>query len=723
MSKYFDQMESIYNKQGDNIKSILGAISNRYIGNNPSFPFVFRAVHESGFKRKDDYRYVFDLTRLFPDASNEQVVYVWGKLWSSDEGEASFLASAYSPMEVYLNGKSIYKSDHMDEKSPKTSKSILVRLSKGWNNFVIQFIKTPLGFGGEFGTARFKNFPFHFLAPTPERAGQEGFIVTKPLDKDLEDLPVLGQNEKNADMQWLPAHSWNEQQLQQGQLQRIYGLKNDCVAWGWTKAEFNQKGETICKVKGTNKSPLTIFIDGDAVYSAIATGTIDTDVQIKPGVRDVLVMCACGEDEWGFDLALFQNGKKVGYSSPCNIKGIRDPWLYIGPFVKGKEIDLHEIKTLETVFDTVNGEDYWRVDLPDTCVRPFLENTLFGKWNYPLGVTLYGLLQTGLALERTDIIDYVKQHVEVSTSFYQYSLWDREKYGAAGVNNQLSAIDSLDDCGSFASLMLELTQHFNVINYRPIADDVAEYISDKQARLEDGALYRATTKLQSMSGTMWVDDLYMSVPFLCRYYALTGDKRYIDDAAKQYLLFKKYMFIASQKVMSHVYYTQEKLANGIPWGRGNGWVIFSLSELLAVLPEEHENRAELLKFFKELSEGYLGLQDEDGMWHQVLNDHESYQESSCTSMFTYAFARGVRYGWLDEVDEYTTAVCKAWEGLSKIAIDQLGNVYGVCKGSGHSFTPRYYKYELSWILNDPHGTGIVMLAGIETLKLKEWLGM
>jgi unsaturated rhamnogalacturonyl hydrolase len=118
MAKYFDQMESIYNKQSDNIQAILGAISNRYIGNNPSFPFVFRAVHESGFKRRDDYRYVFNLTRLFPNVRNEQIVYAWGKLWSSEESEASFLASAYSPMQVYLNGKNIYKSDHMDEKFP-----------------------------------------------------------------------------------------------------------------------------------------------------------------------------------------------------------------------------------------------------------------------------------------------------------------------------------------------------------------------------------------------------------------------------------------------------------------------------------------------------------------------------------------------------------------------------------------------------------------------------
>lgn len=76
-----------------------------------------------------------------------------------------------------------------------------------------------------------------------------------------------------------------------------------------------------------------------------------------------------------------------------------------------------------------------------------------------------------------------------------------------------------------------------------------------------------------------------------------------------------------------------------PWGRGNGWVVFSMTELLEVLPEDHPKRNDLIEFLNTLCEGYLALQDDEGMWHQVLNDHESYPETSCTSMFIYAFSR------------------------------------------------------------------------------------
>jgi unsaturated rhamnogalacturonyl hydrolase len=211
------------------------------------------------------------------------------------------------------------------------------------------------------------------------------------------------------------------------------------------------------------------------------------------------------------------------------------------------------------------------------------------------------------------------------------------------------------------------------------------------------------------------------VPFLCRYYELTGEARYVDDAARQFLGFKKLLFIPELRAMSHVYDFTRQLATGVPWGRGNGWVIFSLSELLAVLPAKHAQRPELLAMFRELCAGYLALQGASGMWHQVLHEHDSYPETSCTSMFAYAFARGVQFGWLEEPAPYIRSVFRAWEALNRHSIDRRGNVHGVCRGSEFSFTSEYYKKDLLWNLNDTHGIGIVLLAGVEVMRLTKHL--
>ena len=61
---------------------------------------------------------------------------------------------------------------------------------------------------------------------------------------------------------------------------------------------------------------------------------------------------------------------------------------------------------------------------------------------------------------------------------------------------------------------------------------------------------------------------------------------------------------------------------------------------------------------------------------------------------------------------------RAWQGLTNQAVDRQGNLYGVCRGSGFSFSRAYYR-TLSWNFNDTHGVGIVMLAGVEVLRMRE----
>jgi unsaturated rhamnogalacturonyl hydrolase len=318
--------------------------------------------------------------------------------------------------------------------------------------------------------------------------------------------------------------------------------------------------------------------------------------------------------------------------------------------------------------------------------------------------------------------DYVVNHVQLCCDTFDYALWDRQQFGGAtNVHHLLASIDSLDDCGSFGSCLLEVARHAEVHGFRRIADYVADYICHKQARLPDGTFYRRVLMHIFHENTMWADDLYMSVPFLCRYYQLTGDRTIIDDAARQFLGFKERLFIPELKVMSHVFDFRRQMATGVPWGRGNGWTVFSLSELLAVLPQDHPLRPDLLAFFSSLCQGYLALQDPQGMWHQVLTHSDAYPETSCTSMFTYAFARGIRYGWLERPQPYVKAVFKAWEALNRTSLDKGGNVHGVCRGSEFSFTPEYYKKDLLWNLNDTHGVGIVLLAGVEVLKLRQYL--
>lgn len=159
-----------------------------------------------------------------------------------------------------------------------------------------------------------------------------------------------------------------------------------------------------------------------------------------------------------------------------------------------------------------------------------MENKLFGRWNYHLGVTLNGLLRTSKLLGREDIRKYAAKHIDQCVNMYEYSLFDRDKYGYQSLNQQLVELDSLDDCGAFGAAILELYSQTQDRAYLPLLKIIADYIENEQIR-RDGAFYRG-------DDTMWADDLYMSTPFLAGYYKLTGDLTYIDDAAKQFLCSK-----------------------------------------------------------------------------------------------------------------------------------------------------------------------------------------
>ncbi|WP_272039292.1 glycoside hydrolase family 88/105 protein [Paenibacillus sp. JJ-100] len=738
--RYFHEHEAIANKvyHFDSIPDVLKTVAQRYIGDHPQHSFIFRACHEEGFRRLGDYRYELDLTDRCKEARSGQYVYVWGKLWS--DGQATFNTSlnCYSPVMIYVNGEQIFKSELLQELFPERRTPIPLQVKEGWNDVLLCFVKTDVGFGGIFGTGSFKNFPLHFLTPGMDRKGQEGWLYSEPVDELLSILPRDGMTEEETGLIWYPRKSWSDEERSKGAFARIYGTAQPAVAYAWCKLDVTVPGTAPVILQGHHEGALALYLDGTEMYAASDSRNFCVELPRRYGTRDLVIkgqLDQADEQNWGFTLKHpeAEQGEQTvadadGDSSAAAgwrlrparpVAGCTDVWLYTGPFIPGTEPAPADIAVTDTVFEDGTQGVYWRVDLPAMHVRLYLENTHYGKWNYPLGVTLMGLLQTGQELGREDYIQYVREHIGLSTAFDQYGLWDRTVYGAAGINNQLSAIDSLDDCGSFGSTLLAAMELGEIRGGRETADRIANYMAYEQERLQDGAFYRVRGSGEMRQETMWCDDLYMSTPFLMRYGQLTGDMSCWDDAVNQFLMFKKYLYLPDQQIMSHVYDFVRGKATGIPWGRGNGWVLFSLTELLSILPQDHLKRPDLLTFYREMCAGVLAMQGKNGLWHQVLNRSDSYEETSCTAMFIYAYARGIREGWLEQPGLYREAVRKGWEGLARLSIDYKGNIYGVCRGSGYSFTTLYYRDDLGWNLNDTHGIGIVLLAGVEAYKMHQ----
>lgn len=714
MGYYFDDSQSINAYEGTDPQAIISSLAYRYMGQNLKHGLYYRAYTNNGIVRTTDYRYLVDFNKIFPESKDKECVWAFTKFYSAGKSSFGWDINCFGPMVVYVNGEVAYKSDIFKERYSETSTRVFMDVEEGWNDIRIQFKKTKAGFGGQFGTWIGK-WDMYTLMPTKERDGQEGFVFTELVPDDYVPEFEIGMSEMDFDKKLYPVINWSDDEMKKGQLTRMFGTPNGQYAVGYTKVFADDINNTTHKFTLDTKGETVVYINKKEVFKTKG-GKETFDATLPLGTYDVYVKCICDGNDWGYTLEC----DTVEFESAARVKGTDDVWMYIGTFVNDFEFPF------DTASDMLHivGEPatYWRLDAPDTFVRPYNENTLFGRWNYPLGVTMYGLLHTAIAIGSEDIKNYIKDHVQLCIDTLEYALWDKEQYGGAtSIHNLLTSIDSLDDCGSFASMMLEVNKYLGLRDVKKVADYVGDYIYNHQSRLEDGTFFRKEMMHHFHNMTMWADDLYMSVPFLVRYSQFTGDQKYLDDAANQFFGFKKRLFMPEEKIMSHVYDFKYDSKTNVPWGRGNGWVVFSMTELLEVLPEDHPKRNDLIEFLNTLCEGYLALQDDEGMWHQVLNDHESYPETSCTSMFIYAFSRGIRFGWLKNPEKYVKAIYKAWKGISKTSVDSNGNVYGVCRGSEFSFIADYYKYELGWNLNDTHGTGIVMLAGIEVIRLNKFL--
>jgi len=178
----------------------------------------------------------------------------------------------------------------------------------------------------------------------------------------------------------------------------------------------------------------------------------------------------------------------------------------------------------------------------------------------------------------------------------------------------------------------------------------------------------------------------MSCPFLIRWYQYTGDSNYLNDAATQVTNMAGYLQ-DTNGIWFHGYYHDIHSVNWVKWGRGNGWAMVTQVELLSVMPTNHPAYSALLDILRRHIAGIEAVQGADGMWHQVLDHPKSWEETSCTAMFSYSIARAVNRGWIDPAN--MAVARKGFAGLCRY-ITTNGVVDQVCPGTSLSSNLTYY---------------------------------
>jgi unsaturated rhamnogalacturonyl hydrolase len=204
----------------------------------------------------------------------------------------------------------------------------------------------------------------------------------------------------------------------------------------------------------------------------------------------------------------------------------------------------------------------------------------------------------------------------------------------------------------------------------------------------------------------WIDDMYMMTILQLQAYRATNNRKYIDRAA-----FEMAAYLDKLQEPNGLFYHAPDVP--IYWSRGNGWIAAGMAEMLTSLPLDHPLRPRILAGYRSMMKALLINQGKDGMWRELLDDDAAWPETSGSAMFTFAFATGVRNGWLDEAT-YGSATRRAWIAVSGY-VDQNWDLTNVCEGTNKVNDREFYLLRKRKT-GDFHGQAPMMWAATALLR-------
>ena len=339
--------------------------------------------------------------------------------------------------------------------------------------------------------------------------------------------------------------------------------------------------------------------------------------------------------------------------------------------------------------------------------RPF-------RWTYDQGVLLEGFANIWERTGDGRYFNYIKKSMD---HFVQPN-------GTIRTYEQSSNhIDNIKN-GRALLLLYKVTGQEKYLN---AAKSLRQQLSTHPRTNEGGFWHKKVYPYQ-----MWLDGLYMGQPFYAEYSALANDYDAFNDIARQFILMERNSLDPKTGLLYHGYDESreqqwaDKTTGRSPhfWGRAMGWYGMGLVDALEYFPKNHPKRDSLLNILNRFAVSVEKVQDvKSGVWFDILNMPDgkgNYLESSASSMFVYALAKGVRLGYLPE--RFRSVAQKGYAGIQKEFIEvvnadkvNLTKTVSVSGLGGKPYRDGSYEYYLreKVITNDPKGVGAFISAANE----------
>lgn len=237
---------------------------------------------------------------------------------------------------------------------------------------------------------------------------------------------------------------------------------------------------------------------------------------------------------------------------------------------------------------------------------------------------------------------------------------------------------------------------------------VSRAVAPLRAPYSGDELTAAELEIMAAPGPMVVVDcLHFDPPFFAHLGTLTGDDGLVEIAVQQALGYVKLLRDDETGLFHHLRLADYGLSLNPGWGRGQGWALLGLLDVLKYLPRSHSAWDELARNFRDLAQVMASHQRPDGHWNAIAQDPTSGVESSTAAFCVPAFLEGVTIGVLAETP-FVEAAHRAWRAVEG-STDEHGVLTCVSAAVGVSLRLSHYAYvpvgEL-W----PWGQGPLLLA-------------
>ncbi len=251
----------------------------------------------------------------------------------------------------------------------------------------------------------------------------------------------------------------------------------------------------------------------------------------------------------------------------------------------------------------------------DAVVRRTMDMDM--TWDWPCGVAYYGISRAYETTGEQEYLDFLVRRVD--------------EFLEIGLPPFMVNAVAMGHC------LLSMHLATGEQKYLDVALAKAEYLRNEALRFGDGVFQHTVSARNDFPGQAWADTLFMAAFFLLRMGKFLGEKDYVDDALKQYYWHEELLQDSRTNLFYHGYDEGTKgHMSGMFWARGNAWAALTMSEALKLINYTYPEFMQIEGALRDQLSALVRLQGSDGLWPTILDDPESYGETSATAGFGVA---------------------------------------------------------------------------------------